>query len=83
MEKLLGTNNKIITKSEKKNLSMKKILVLTPASKGTKITSRHLLSLRGNKNGILPLSENIKKIIGKTLKKDINENTQFSWKLIR
>jgi sialic acid synthase SpsE len=42
-----------------------------------------LLSLRGNKNGILPLSENIKKIIGKTLKKDINENTQFSWKLIR
>ena len=83
MEKLLGTNNKIITKSEKKNISLKKILVITPALKGTKITSRHLLSLRGNKNGILPLSENIKKIIGKTLKKDINENTQFSWKLIR
>jgi len=83
MEKLLGTNKKYITKSEKKNLSMKKILVLTPALKDTKITLKHLLSLRGNKNGVSPLSENIKKIIGKKLKKNITKNTQFSWKLVR
>ena len=83
MEKLLGTNKKYITKSEKKNLSMKKILILTPASKGTKITLKHLLSLRGNKNGVSPLSENIKKIVGKKLKKNITKNTQFSWKFVR
>jgi len=82
MEKLLGTNKKYITKSENKNISMRKILVIKRAKKGTKITKDHLLSLRGNKDGILPLSENLQKILGRQLKKDIVKQTQFSWKLI-
>ena len=82
MEKLLGSNKKYITESEKKNISMKKILVIKPAMKNTKVTLEYLLALRGNKNGISPLSENIKKILGKKLKKDILKNTQFSWDLI-
>ena len=60
-------DKKYITESEKKNISMKKILVIKPAMKNTKVTLEYLLALRGNKNGISPLSENIKKILGKKL----------------
>jgi len=82
MEIILGDKNKIITESEKENLTMRKILIVEPAKKGTKITPKLLKAKRGNNQGILPVEENIKKIIGKKLKKDISSETQFNWNMI-
>jgi N,N'-diacetyllegionaminate synthase len=82
MEKSLGSKTKFVTKSEKENLSMRKILVVKPIKKGTKITKDMLLTLRGNDKGILPLNSNIKKIVGKKIKKDIRSKKQFSWNMV-
>jgi len=82
MEKTLGSEKKFITKSEKKNLTMRKIIVIKPIKKGTKISQNCLLTMRGTKNGILPLKKNIKKIIGKKAKKNILTIKQFSWDMI-
>ena len=82
MEIILGNKNKVITESEKENLTMRKILIIEPAKKGTKISLKLLKAKRGNKQGILPMEENIKKIIGKKLKKDISSETQFNWNMI-
>jgi N-acetylneuraminate synthase/N,N'-diacetyllegionaminate synthase len=82
MEQSLGTTEKFITKSEKRNLTMRKIIVLKPVKKGQKITKNLILTLRGNRNGILPLNSNLKKIIGKTVKRNITNPSQFSWKMI-
>ena len=82
MEHSLGNSKKFITNSEKRNLSMRKIVVLKPIKKGQKITKNSILTMRGNKNGILPLNDNLKKIIGKTATKNISKPTQFSWKMI-
>ena len=82
MEKSLGSPNKKITKSESKNISMRKIIVIKPASKGTKISLEHLSAMRGKKTGILPLNSNIKKIIGKKLKINIRKISEFKWNMI-
>jgi len=82
MEKSLGSNFKKITKSESKNLSMRKVIVIKPISKGVKITLEHLSAMRGNKSGILPLESNVKKILGKKLVKNISTIKEFSWNMI-
>lgn len=82
MEKSLGTNIKFITESEKDNLSMRKKIVIKPAKKGTSITLNLLDAKRGDKGGILPTKENIRKILGKKLKKGILREKQFSWNMI-
>jgi sialic acid synthase SpsE len=83
MEKSLGTNLKKITKSEAKNLTMRKVLVIKPISKGTRISLEHLSAMRGKKSGILPLDSNIKKILGKKLIKNILTTKEFSWDMIK
>ncbi len=82
MEVILGDKNKSITNSEKDNLTMRKILVIKPAQKNTKITKNLILAKRGNIRGILPLEENINKIIGKKLKRSISLESQFNWNMI-
>jgi len=82
MEVILGSNKKSITNSERENLTMRKILVIGPSKKGSKITYNSLRAKRGNLDGILPMEENIKKIIGKKLKKDILCESQFNWNMI-
>ncbi len=82
MEKTLGSNTKFITKSEKQSLTMRKVLVIKPIKKGNKINKDVLVAMRGRKNGILPLESNIRKIIGKRVKKDIKTLEQFSWNMI-
>lgn len=82
MEIILGDKKKFITNSEKDNLTMRKILVIKSARKNTKITKNLILAKRGNLNGILPLEENINKIIGKKLKHDIHSESQFNWNMV-
>ena len=82
MEKSLGNKNKIITNAEKKNLTMRKILVINPAKQGTLITRNLLSAKRGDGTGILPLQKNLNKIIGKKLLRNIYRERKFSWKLI-
>jgi len=82
MEKSLGTNLKKITKSEAKNLTMRKVIVIKPISKGKRINLDHLSAMRGKKSGILPLESNIKKILGRKLITDILTIKEFSWNMI-
>lgn len=82
MESSLGKNIKNITNSEKKNLSMRKVIVIKPTTRGTKLSSKHLTAMRGKKSGILPLNSNISKIVGKKLLFDIHEKKEFSWNMI-
>ncbi len=82
LEKCLGNSTKNITNSDKKNLSMRKILVIKPMMKHTIIKNQHLIPMRGNKSGIPALENNLKKIIGKKIQTNISTNTQFSWKMI-
>ncbi|EPA05303.1 N-acetylneuraminate synthase family protein [Candidatus Nitrosarchaeum limnium] len=82
MEIILGSKNKFITNSEKQNLTMRKILTIKPAKKGSTITSNLLNAKRGNIYGILPLEQNICKILGKKLKKEIKFETQLKWSMI-
>ena len=83
MERLMGTPKKVVTLSEKRNLSMRKILVIKSAKKGTKITKDMLGAMRGNRNGILPLQDNVNLIVGKRLSVNIDTITQFSWTMIK
>lgn len=83
MEKSLGTSKKFITSSEKNNQTMRKILVIKPAKKGTAISLDLLETMRGNKNGILPLESNLEKIIGKKIIRNIPILSQFSWSMIK
>ena len=82
LEQNLGTNKKILTKSEQKNLSMRKILVIKPINKNEKISIKHLDSLRIDGNGVLPLQENMEKIIGRPILTNITKTAKFSWKMI-
>ena len=82
MEVSLGSPKKIITNSEKRNISMRKVLVISPANKDTIIRKNILSAVRGNGKGILPLEKNIKKILGKKLSKNIHTKIQFSWDMI-
>jgi sialic acid synthase SpsE len=83
IEKSMGSEKKLVTISEKKNLSMRKILVIKPAKKETKITKDLLAAMRGKMSGILPLKKNIKSILGKKLAKNILQTSQFSWNMIK
>ena len=79
---MLGSEKKFITKSEYGNLSMRKNLVIYPSSKGIIITKNIISAKRSKKNGILPIEKNIKKILGKKLKKSIKQESMFSWDMI-
>lgn len=81
LEKCLGNSKKVITKSEKKNLSMRKVIVIKSAKKGTIINESLLTAMRG-RNGILPLESNINRILGRKLIKTITKPKEFSWKMI-
>jgi N,N'-diacetyllegionaminate synthase len=81
LEKSLGNSKKIITNSERNNLSMKKFLVIKSAKKDSIITFSMLTALRGN-GKILPTHNNIKKIIGKKLVKSILKPSPFNWSMI-
>ena len=82
IEKSLGNKNKAVTNSEKRNLTMRKMLVINPAKHGTIITKKLLTTKRVNGNGVLPLQVNLNKIIGKRLVKNISRERKFSWNLI-
>ncbi|MFX0138387.1 MAG: N-acetylneuraminate synthase family protein [Candidatus Hodarchaeota archaeon] len=77
----LGSYDKIITESEKKNLTMRKFLVITPQKKDTIIKENLLRTMRTG-DGILPTEKNLKKIISKRLKIDINKLTPLNWDII-
>jgi len=83
MEVILGSNKKSITNSERENLTMRKILTIKPAKKNSKIVLNLLAAKRGNIRGILPLEQNINKILGKKLTRTILSETQFTWKMIK
>ena len=83
MEKSLGSNKKEITDSERKNITMRKVLIIKLLVKNSKINNIHLAAMRGNEKGILPTLENIHKIVGKKINCNINYPTQFSWKMIK
>jgi len=82
LEKSLGSETKIITNSERKNISMKKILVIKSATKGSLITDSMLLSLRAN-GSVFPTNNNLEKIIGKKLLKTIHSTKPFTWSMIK
>lgn len=83
MEQSLGTPKKFITSSEKHNRTMRKVLVIKPVTKGTILSQDMFLTMRGNKNGILPFEKNLKKILGKKISRNITTLTQFSWNMIK
>jgi len=83
MEIILGKQKKFITNSEKENLTMRKILTIKPAKKNSKIVLNLLAAKRGNIRGILPLEQNINKILGKKLTRTILSETQFTWNMIK
>lgn len=82
IENSMGSNKKIITNSEKRNLSMRKYLVIQPIKKNAIITLDLLTAKRGMKNKVLPLEKNLKKIIGKKINQNILTPTEFDWKMI-
>jgi len=81
-EQSLGVAKKFVTNSEKKNVSMRKILTINSMKKGTLITLNSLGAKRSNGRGVLPMENNIKKIIGKKINCDISYNKQFSWSML-
>ena len=83
MEIILGKQKKFITNSERENLTMRKILTIKPAKKNSKIVLNLLAAKRGNIRGILPLEQNINKILGKKLTHTILSETQFTWNMIK
>lgn len=83
IEQSMGSFEKFISHSERRNLSMRKILVIHAAKKNAKVTIDLIDAMRGTKDGILPVEDNIKFIIGKRLTKDITTTRQFSWNMIR
>ena len=83
MEIILGKQKKFITNSERENLTMRKILTIKPAKKNSKIVLNLLAAKRGNIRGILPLEQNINKILGKKLTRTILSETQFTWNMIK
>ncbi len=81
IEKATGLYEKKITESEKRNLSMKKYIVITPQKKGSIIEEGMLDAMRTG-SGIAPTSDNITKIIGKKLKQDIKEVMPLTWDIL-
>jgi len=77
----LGSYEKKLTNSEKKNLSMRKYVVIIPQEKDQIIEEKMLTTMRTGK-GILPINENLMKIIGKRLKIKIDKPIPLSWDMI-
>lgn len=83
IEESLGSENKMQTRSEKMNATMKKYLVLIGNHKKGDTIKDELLTEKRTGGGILPTEDNIEKIIGKTLAIDIKEESILSWDMIR
>lgn len=81
IEMELGTTKKLITKSEKSNLAMRKYLVISPQKEGTIIREDMLKTMRTGR-GILPIDKNLNRIMGKELKHNVDQLTPFRWELI-
>jgi len=81
MEETLGSLEKRVTGVEIGNASMKKYLVLRPQKAGTILTEDSFETMRTGE-GILPIDENLTKILGKKLKLDIRELVPFKWEMI-
>lgn len=82
VEKTIGSSEKFITEGEKKNLTMRKYLVIAPQKEGEIITESMLRTLRTG-DGVLPTQKNLQKIIGKKLKKNVDKLSPFDWKMIK
>lgn len=81
LENSLGSGEKIIEKNENETVILQRraIRTKTKLPKGLKLKSADLICLRPcPSNGILPFE--LKKIIGKTLKKDIEKGDLIKWK---
>jgi len=81
IEASMGSFEKKVTEVEKRNKSMRKFIVITPQKSGTIIKEDMLKTLRTG-GGILPIDKNLKKIIGKKLKKDVEKPIPLTWDLI-
>lgn len=81
MEASMGSGVKRVTDVEKKNASMRKYLVITPQQAGTVIEERMLKAMRTGE-GILPVDQNLEKIIGKRLISDVDELKPLQWEMI-
>ena len=82
IEDSMGTENKFVTDVEKNNDSMRKYLVIESLKLGTIIKENMLKTMRTG-SGILPIQNNLDKIIGKKLKIDVSETIPLSWDMIR
>ena len=82
MEKSMGSNKKKITPSERKNISMRKVLIVEHLRKGSTITLNSLTAKRSKNIGVLPLEENFIKIVGKKIKRNVNNPLPFNWEMI-
>ena len=60
---------------------MRKYLVITPQEKDQIINENVLRAMRTGK-GILPIDQNLKKIIGKKLRIKISEPSILKWEMI-
>jgi len=81
LENSLGSGEKIIEKNENETVILQRraIRTKTKLSKGLKLKPSDLISLRPcPSNGIMPYE--LKKIVGKTLKKDIKKGDLITWK---
>lgn len=81
LEASMGSYEKKVTEGEKRNETMRKYIVITPQKSGTIIEESMLKPMRTGE-GILPVDKNLKKIVGKTLKIDVDELMPLSWEMI-
>jgi sialic acid synthase SpsE len=82
LELCMGSHKKALTKSEIKNMSMKKYLVVHPMKKNDIIEEKNLTAMRTG-SGVLPKRSHLEKIINKKLKYDIDGKTPFKWDMVK
>ncbi|MFH1770936.1 MAG: N-acetylneuraminate synthase family protein [archaeon] len=78
----MGSYKKDLTKSEKKNLNMRKFIVINPQKKETIITEEMLIAIRTG-SGLLPTQKNLDKIIGKKLKHNVKNPSIFNLNMVK
>lgn len=84
LESSLGSEKKIVEKNEQETVILQRraIRAKIKLSKGTKLKSSDLISLRPcPNNAILPFE--LEKVIGKTLKKDIEKGDFLKWQHLK
>ncbi len=81
IEASMGAAQKHITDVEKKNATMRKYLVIADQKRGT-VIEEHMLKAMRTGTGILPVDNNIKRIIGKRLKEDVPEPAPLRWDML-